>query len=290
MRHLQAVVLVCLSGMIGCSMTGTLSSTPLPEVRATAELEAGPEVVFLDIALLERPTGDRFLNHDVWESGDEQGVALESKPILEENGLRVCQIGGLLPPRLQGLLGSRQSCPDPRRLRAIADQPTPVQIGPARARCAFRMEHPEGGRAIDVARATCFFEVVPLIEADGRVRLRFTPRIRHGDTRLETRVVREADGSLRWGVEPCDAVESLPGLGWEVTLTAEEYAVVGARLDRPDTLGTSYFVPDGPEGPTQRLLVVRATRQPWKKSETVTHELAAPLALQAGWTVRGSQR
>lgn len=292
MRHWHAGVLVLIAGALGgCTVTAPLSTPrPVADARTLPETADAPDVVFLDVALVERPAGDRFLNHELWESGDEQGVPLEAKPALEENGLRVGQIGGLLPPRLQGLLGSRHSCPDPRRLRAMAEQPTPVQVSAARPRCRFRFLGPDGERLIDVSKAFCFFEVTPTVEKDGRVRLRFAPRIRHGDPRLETHVVREADGSLRWALEPCEAVEELNPLAWEVTLTPEEYVLVGARADRPDTLGTAYFLPEGTNGSVQKLLVLRATRVAGTSSEASKLDQTPPLALQATWTPRAVSR
>lgn len=292
MRHWHAVGLVLIAGALGgCAVTAPLSpGRPVADARTGAETADAPDVVFLDVALVERPTGDRFLNHELWESGDEQGVPLEAKPALEDNGLRVGQIGGLLPPRLQGLLGSKQSCPDPRRLRAVAEQPTPVLVSAGRPRCRFRFVQHDGERTVDVTRAFCFFEVTPTVEKDGRVRLRFAPRIRHGDPRLETHVVREADGSLRWAVEPREAVEDLTPLAWDLTVTPEEYVLVGARLDCPDTLGPAYFLPDGVPGGVQKLLVLRATRLGGGTPEDGKLEQTPPLALQASWTPRGVSR
>src|SRR5947209_5530834 len=119
MRLLLSVVLALSAGVAGCSFFGDKERGPVRhEARLPPEGAPGGELVYLDVALVGQPAGDDFLERGVWEAGDEQGVDLETKPALEENGLRVCQVGGLLPARLQALLSSQRSCPDPRRLRA----------------------------------------------------------------------------------------------------------------------------------------------------------------------------
>src|SRR5947199_266853 len=65
---------------------------------------AGADVVQIDVALVERPPGDRYVNGELWQLADEQGVTLERKAVLEENGFRVGQVGGLPPAGLQALL------------------------------------------------------------------------------------------------------------------------------------------------------------------------------------------
>src|SRR5262249_26814687 len=57
----------------------------------------GPDVVVLEVVLLERPVDDPFVNEELWRSADEQAVPLERKAVLDDNGFRVGQIGGLTP-------------------------------------------------------------------------------------------------------------------------------------------------------------------------------------------------
>jgi hypothetical protein len=288
MRQWMAVVLALASGVAGCCcFQGTApEGPPASDARRAAEAPAGHTIV-VDVALLERPAGDGFLNQGLWDLGNEQCVDLETKPLLEENGLRVGQVGGMLPPALQTLLKSPRSCPNPRRLRADPDRPTPVQVGASRQKLVFQARQHGQGRAVELSDATCFFEVVPTVDPEGGVRLRFTPRVRHGKAKAEPRVARDAGGVLRWAVEAKEPIEDFPQLAWELPVTPDEYVMIGPRLDRPGTLGTAYFL--AADGRTQKLLAIRA----WKLSsqevdETLTQ--SPPLALQATWTARGSQR
>src|SRR5262249_47908590 len=117
MRYGQAMLLGLLTALlVGCAHA--------PAVRPTSWLDRwrpfhGPsaaDVIEVQVALVERPPGDPFLNHELWTLADEQIVPLERKALLEENGFRVGQLGGNTPARLLTLLTSEQSNVNPRRL------------------------------------------------------------------------------------------------------------------------------------------------------------------------------
>jgi hypothetical protein len=288
MRHILAVALALASGVVGCCYLGRgPGGAPASDARGATEAATAGHAVVLDVALIERPAGDGFLDRELWDLGNEQGVDLELKPALEENGLRVAQVGGMLPARLQALLKSPRSCPDPRRLRAEPDAPTPVQVGPPRKALAFEVHERGGARPLDLTDATCFFEVTPALEGEDGLRLRFRPRIRHGKARIETHVASDPGGPLRLAVEAREPVEEFPHLCWELTLVPDEYVLVGARRDRPGTIGSAYFTTAGRL--KQHLLVLRASRL---GSHGVDESMgqSPPLAMQAAWTARGTGR
>jgi hypothetical protein len=280
MRHWLVGAAVLLAGA-GCGPTRPPAPPAPPAPRAAAPAEG--ERMYLDVAMIEVPPGDWFVNEGLWELGDEQCVALDVKPVLEENGLRVCQIGGLLPERLQALLSARRSCPSPRRLRAEADLPTPVQVGPRRERIDFRVLAGGGEREVKLIGARCVLEVVPAPAEDGGLALRFQPRIQHGQVRRTPRVDRDASGALSWSMEAREPVEDFPELRWAVPAGASEYVVIGARLDRENTIGPALFLADEDGPPRQRLLVLRLARQGGETPPDGALRRAPPVALQAGW-------
>jgi len=288
MRLLLTVVLALAASAAGCFSFGEKQRGVPREAQRPAEGSPHGELVFLDVALVGQPAGDPFLDREVWEAGDEQGVDLETKPVLEENGLRVCQVGGLLPARLQALLSSQRSCPDPRRLRGELGQPVFVPVGASRPACAFRLRLGQTTRPVEVREACCLFQVVPTLEEEGRLRLRFTPHIRHGRARLQPHVARDPDGQLRWAVDAMEPLEEFDALRFELVVGPDECVVLGTRFDQADTLGHCYFVPEG-DRPRQHLLVLRATRVPAGPALDDSMSLAPPLALQATWTARGSR-
>jgi hypothetical protein len=258
MRHWQAPIL----GLLMCAILGC---TAAPTIHTSAWLErilqpagpTGPDVVQMDVALVERPLGDAYLNVDLWTDADEQVVALESKAIVEDNGFRIGQIGGMTPVVLQTLLTSEKSCADPRRLRSHAGKPTKLVIGPETPLCRFQIQREGGTLQVALQRAQCSLEVVASLTDDGRTRLRFVPQIHHGDNNLLPRPATDLSG---WIFKDERPTERYPQFAWEVTLAPNEYVVVGGRYDRPETLGHQIFLRGEEATPVQRLLVIRTSR------------------------------
>jgi hypothetical protein len=252
------MVLALASGVVGgCLLESPKLSQPRTDAFRPMTSATPTTVLILDVAQIERPIGDVFLNRDLWVLGNEQGIDMELRPLLEENGLRICQIGGLIPARLQALLASPRSCPGPRRLQAELDQPTTVLVSPGHNQLAFQFHQAGSSRALELTDAHCFFEVLPSLESEQRIRLSFTPRIRHGKPEKEAQVTHDPDGSLRWTMEAREPIEDFRTLHWELIVDPGEYIVIGARLDKCDSVGTAYFLPQGPRGEIQKLLVIR---------------------------------
>lgn len=254
----------------------------------------GPDVVQMEVALLERPAGDAYINRDLWSYADEQVVALESKAVLEDNGFRIGQIGGITPAELQTLLLSERSCPKPRRIQLHADKPTQVVLGPTTTVCQFRLERDGLQVPISLEQAQCTLEVVPTLGSNGRVQLRFLPQVQHGTAALLPRPAPDFSG---WTFQQERPTERYPGLGWEVTLAPNEYVVIGARLDRPHSLGHQCFVRTDESAPVQRLLIIRTGSASGEDPATPviadqpSNMRSPPLACQAAWsTVRGTSR
>jgi hypothetical protein len=252
-------------GLLTVWLAGCTTSQP---VRNTAWLHrfwpnggggpSGPDVIQMQVALLERPVGDRYLNQDFWDVVDEQVVALERKAVLEDNGFRIGQVGGLTPPELQDLLLSERSCANPRCIQLHAGKPSVLLLGPALVHCQFQID--EDGRSVPVHldQAQCTLEVVPTLTREGRIRLHFTPQIHHGETALMPRPAADRSG---WLLQEQRPIERYPNLSWDVTLAPNEYVAVGARYDRPQTLGHECFVRREQPAPVQRMLVIRTGRK-----------------------------
>jgi hypothetical protein len=287
MRPPQAVLIALLAA--GCLPARQGSETSFVAHRFPDN--ARGDVVRVDVAVIERPAGDYYLNRTLWDLADEQTVDLERKSALNDNGFRVGVIGGLLPADLLALLTSSRSCADPHRLQLRAGNSTPIALGPEHAHCSYTLY--AGARAVPVElkNARCLLQLEPVPIEGGRTTLRFTPVVKHGPAKREPRVVHEASGEYRWDMEFHQAAETYASLSWEVTVAPEEYVVVGTRLDREDTPGQLFFVDTESATPTQRLLVIRTGRFLPEESpaEQGPAGAVAPLALQAGWrSARGA--
>jgi hypothetical protein len=246
--------------------------------------------VQIDVAFLERPVGDPYINQGLWTAADEQVVALESRAVLEDNGFRIGQIGGITPGELQTLLTSERSCISPRRLQLHAGKPTQVVLGPTAPACEFRIARDGIQVPVALNKAQCTLELVPSLAKDGHISLRFLPQVQHGDSALLPKPAPDFSG---WMFQQERPTERYPALGWDVTLAANEYIVIGGRLDRPHTLGHQCFVRTDEQMPVQRLLVIRTARlTPEVQQATAENGYAAPpLACQAAYsTARGTSR
>jgi hypothetical protein len=287
MRRGGALLLALWTGWLA----GCITSPPAPSaawLQAMKPLEA-PDVVQLDTALLEVAPGDRFLNRDLWTLADDQVLTPDQQVHLEANGLRVGQLGGVLPAELQTLLTSKRTWGNPQRIRQRAGQPVRLALGPVLARCRFQVRREDRSTPVNLEQAECALVVVPSLASDGRTRLQFTPEIRHGQAALMPYPTPDRSS---WIVQKQQPTEAYPDLGWEMSLAADEYVIVGGRLDRPETLGHQAFLRGEEVVPRQRLLMVRVSRPapvPLTDADTTqagtapdsSLERSPPLALQA---------
>jgi hypothetical protein len=263
MRHWQAVVLMLLMGASAGCFGGATERTSRLDARPAFTGPTGDDVLFMDVTLIEKPIGDRYLNGGLWADADEQAINLDQKKVLDDNGFRVCQLGGLLPPgELQDLLTARRSCIDPHRIALRSDHPTPLPLGPPCKPCRFRLQRDGGAVPVDFEEGQCVLEVVASLADDNHIRLRFTPHVKHGRPGTTFGARRDPSGVLRWHRQEEQPEEVYPWLSWELSVAE----------------------------PVQHVLVLRTGRsRPHAAPADGTLSRSAPLALRAGWTsARGS--
>lgn len=265
MRLGQGLLFGLLTGLVaGCASEPTHSTSWMDRFRHGA-VPSGPDVVLLDIAMIERPHGDKYLNGELWESVDET-IALESKEALASNGFRTGQTGGITPIGLQELLSSSRSCPHPQRVHVHAGRPLKLDLGPEMQSLRFQLQRDRAPVPVGFEQAQCTLEVVPTLAADGRIRLHFEPQIQHGRGSLLPQPAADHSG---WVLKPDRPTERYQTMSWEVTLAANEYVVVGGRFDLPQTLGHQCFLRRDEQVPVQRLLVIRTSRSSAPADDTV---------------------
>lgn len=254
-----------LPGLLPALLVGCITSEP---ARTTSWLKGlktfqgpvGGDVVIMDVALVEQPIGDHYINQELWGIADEQVIAIERKPQLEDNGLRIGQMGGIPPAGLQALLLSERSCANPRRIQLRAGHPTTLKLGPTLTQCQFQVHEDGRQRNVALEQAQCTLQVTPTLTPNGRTRLQFTPQVQYGEKSRLPKAVVDPAGVSTWVIQEEQPAETFSQLSWEVTLEPNEYVIIGARYDRPDTLGSQCFICKEPPAPAQRLLVIRTSR------------------------------
>ena len=172
---------------------------------------AGRDVVVMEVAMLEVPIGDRYVNEEFWINADEQIIAAEHRALIEDNGFRVGRIGNA-PSPLQALIESKRSNPDPRRIEKRAGSGTTLTIGPTLPYCQFEIHDEVRATPVAVQNADCTLLVTPVLLPDGRTRLEFVPQVPHGQAAITPRPAADRSG---WELHSNRATESYskPDLG-----------------------------------------------------------------------------
>jgi hypothetical protein len=251
-----ALVFCAIAG-IGCEMFPTRGPGPAAQTiaRSLAPLASSDGLV-VDSVLLERPAGDPFLDRDLWAAVLPVGPP-EKRALLSENGLRAGVLGGAVPTRLLTLLESESDTVDPStrtfNVRKDAVIPTAVPADP----CRYSVLPDLAGKPVPVelTQARCGIFVRPQQTLDGRVRLFCEPQVQHG---VRQEWLRPTEDGTRFVKREEVPLERYPELGFEVTLGAGDYLLIGWPTERPDVLGSALFAVEANGRPRQRVLVIRA--------------------------------
>lgn len=258
MRHGFGLVMALLAFLLaGCATSLPVHPTAWFNKFRQGTQPTTPDIVQMDVALIERPLADAYINHDLWTDADEQVGDMDRQAVLKENGFRIGQIGGITPTGLQELLTSKHCCSNPRRIQTHAGKPTLLYLGPATPQARYQVVQQGGNAQVTLDQAQCVLEVVPTLAANGRTKLRFTPLVQHGERTMQPYPAPDHSG---WILKDQQPTENYADMSWEITLAPNEYVVVGGRYDRVDSLGHQCFVRRDESQPVQRLLVIRTGR------------------------------
>src|SRR6185437_12797362 len=206
--------------------------------------------------LYERPLGDALFDRDLWTNAA-AFLPPNTKALLEENGFRAAILGGNLPPAFLKLLESKNEAIAPHRLSFVhrTEEVLPT-LGPI-VECKYDLLGSLGGdrEAVKLKDANAGILIRPELCGDGRVKLYCEPQVQHGERQEFIRPNADATGFQLQGEFP---VERYPRLGFEATLAAGEFLVIGAPADATELLGSALFTVESKSEPRQRILVVRA--------------------------------
>lgn len=267
--------------LAGCAGSDSVHTTSWLNPTAPAPIQ-GKDIVQMDVALLELPVGDAFINHELWNNTDEQIVDLEHKAGVDDNGFRIGQIIGMTPGHLQGLLTSKRSCINPRRRLLPSGRETNQVLGPILAHASYQIKQNGQTMPENLDQAQFLLEVVPTLTKDGRISLNFTPKAQYGESLPDLKPA--ADGS-DWTYQFTKPCKAYPALSWKITLAPNDLLVVGGNIEQPHSLGYHAFIQEEPAGQeVQRLLVIRATHMGAGNNifeDLVPASQTPPLAYQA---------
>jgi hypothetical protein len=278
---------LALMAIFFCTLSGCLGTEQIEHASFMKRFQnqtISPDHALIEVALLERPVGDDFINQKLWEQFDEW-IAEDHHAALDENGFRIGQLVGPMPGGFQRLLLDKRCSSNPRGLIFPAGRTVPIYLGSALAHSSFEIVQGNGRTEVALDQVRYCLNVSARFLSDGRTKLTFTPKVENGEPILPFRAVPEKS---TWEVRIERACNEYPELSWDVTLGPNQYFIVGARLERERTLGQIAFTEFGVQGGVQRLLVIRNCRSVTSLEahensveELVRADKSPPLALQA---------
>ncbi|VTS05513.1 hypothetical protein [Tuwongella immobilis] len=241
---------------------------------APAPASATENVVFVDVAQLERAWGDPIMDGPVWSGIDEQVLPSERKALMEENGLRVGLVTGLVPPELQQMLTSERFSINPRRMHLRMGNTGQITLGDPRPTASMKvlLHLDQEPKVRTFQSAQIGLKIQPSVQSDGRIRLKLIPQVQHGEKAHWASV--NVAGNHSWTLANDRPTELFEDLAIEATVGANEYLVIGTRRQRQDTFGFYGFAEPKREKPIQRLLVLRVGQTQPEAAEL--SKIAAP--------------
>jgi len=290
---------VLMAGMLsGCffGSNESSSSTWIKRLRP-GNMPQGADLVYLDMATLERPWGDDYLDGPVWAGIDEQVLTSEKKALLEENGMRVGIVSGIVPPELQAMLTSERFCINPRRSHLRLGTSHLANLGERKLTCELKVQpHLDAEKkSFTFQTAQLAIQITPSTQSDGRLRLHIVPQVQHGEKAHWAAV--NVGGTNSWALNNQRPTEKYEDLGFDAMVGLNEYLVIGTRRQRKDSFGFHSFADPQARNPVQRILVIRTGQTQPNTGQVAADDagdkpinmLMLPLASQATTSVRGQK-
>lgn len=249
----------------GCAMvlaTGCHTTSP-PADRSMAgaierSLTPGLAVdgLVVEKVLLERPLGDRFLNHDLWES-TLCTIPPEMRELLATNGIQVGILTGNLPREFQSILSNPAEAIDPRLFTFNHLKEAVIPTAGPIPDCKLEVLPDLAGKleAISLKDARCGILVRPQLAGEGKVKLWCEPQIQHGQRQERFKPSEDGTQFTRFEEFP---TEKYADLGFEVALRPEECLVIGSIAEARSSLGSTLFEAEAIGNARQRVVVIRA--------------------------------
>lgn len=261
-------VFVCL--LPGCSLLsisqlfvgGDATDANHPETALLKKMPLPPEVIVLEVVLIERPNHDPLLGKALWDELDEiASVDYETRLKLKRNGLRVGRSGANPPKALQKLLGESPeigtSDSDENRLSGqcvMVPSGGESQVTASEVRMLRNVlvvgENEDKTETLENAR--CVFRIRPHRLQDGWARIEFLPELHHGEFTNRRTVTDEG-----WQWDTSQKIEKLYRHQFAVDLNVGEMVILTATDGPEFDLGDNFFRGAGESKHLQRLLVVR---------------------------------
>jgi hypothetical protein len=240
--------------------------------------QPSPDSVAMEIIWARFPANDPVLGDAAWREIDETQIEPSVRSELLKNGIRAGVVGAVVPAPIYRVLHQRESTPDDNQsdstkkntqlmteaivhghvLRVRRNQRTDIQASEEYASLPLLMPGgPElGGHTFQQAKAVYCLRVDP--QPDRTALVDLTPEIQHGAPRL--RFTTGDDGILKQG--SLNEKKVFEQLHLSVRLAPTEMLVLMSLPNSGSRLGHYFHTVDSPEGPQQKLILIRLAQMP----------------------------
>jgi hypothetical protein len=269
-RWALALILgACAAGCASNSIS-TRNKSPLAPFKPSLETST------LEVMFVRHEYKLPALNEDLWNAVDETALPAEVRSAISKNGLRAGVIAGALPLRIESTLsspspalpsategpgavtsiGQAASAPtiSRRTLHVLPQQRSELLASDVYERLNLLVRDGDEGCGHQYFKARCAVAITSTPLGDGRVRLSLVPEVQHGEPRQQYR----GDDGM-WRVDSARPKVSLETMAFEVVLSAGQTVVIGARADRPASVGHYFFTEPVNGELEQKLLLIRFT-------------------------------
>ena len=213
-------------GILALSLTGCFHDRPARSSSLLDRLRlggpTGPEAVFIEYAVIERPLGNSAMNRDVWANIDELIFPTETRTLLAENGFRVGVVGGLLPSELEAMISNPKSSLGHRQRRLYANNPAVLPINGPVPLAEYLIRATAESKPVPVAfeQAKFALSFTPTLGQDGRIAIHCVPEVEYQDKKhwLPT-------GAVGAGWMSEKPLERYGTLAWDVKLSPREFLI-----------------------------------------------------------------
>lgn len=283
-----ALLPVVLGLLPGC--LGTDQVEPSQWVRQFKSQAIPADSAQLEIAMIECPLGDPYINEKIWQHTDEL-IDPRVRGVLDDNGFRVGQLVASPPLELQKLLLSPKSNTNSRGRIFPTGTPRPIHFSDVLPKLAYDFVEGDQRTEIVLEQAKFGLDVTARFDEEGRTVLTFVPKVEHGAPVLPFQA---ASDRSTWELRLERAARKHPEMTFETVLGPNQYLLVGGRLDRERSLGQAVFTKTDGDKETQWLMMIRNCRGT-RAGETEAIQIEAgdrtmPLALQAALPIAPGKR
>jgi hypothetical protein len=265
---LALLLATCAAGCVSRAIS-TRNKSPLAPFKPSLEAST------LEVTFVRHEYKLPALNEELWQEVDETAIPPVVRGALLENGLRAGVLPGTLSPQLETLLSgtplsTTATTDDPiappagqpastttisrRTLHVLPQQRSELLASDVYDRLNLLVRDNNEGSGHTYFQARCALAVVTTPTGDGRVRVSLLPEVQHGEARQQYR----GDDGM-WRVDSVRPKVALDKMAFEVVLGPGQAVVLGARADRPASVGHYFFTEPVDGELQQKLLLIRFT-------------------------------